>query len=192
MKKAQTQGRQLKDDNIRVTKELQILQVRFDNSRTQLSELTTVNEKLAGDYARRALDLKEKEDESNGLRKERDIEQKRKDHAEKRLRLVEDQLTDVEQKRETLRSAVSSLEQEVDRFKRLQEENRKQVDSLTREREQLNKGCQKLIADGQKQSDQVKSFDQAKRTLEQEISMYKDEASKQRKIIERMEKERDR
>ncbi len=111
---------------------------------------------------------------------------------EKRLRQVEDQISDIEQQRERLRSTISSLEQEIDRSKKSQEDNRRQIDTLSREREQLNKTCQKLVADNQKQTDQVKSFDQSKKTLEQDITNYKEEASKQRKIILKMEKERDR
>jgi chromosome segregation ATPase len=192
LKKAQQHLRQFKEDSVRLTKENQILQVRLDNSRTQFTELVTTNEKLANDCARRVTELKEKEDELVHLRKERDSEQKKKDHVEKRLRLVEDQIGDIEQQRERLRSTISSLEQEIDRYKRIQEENRRQIDTLTREREQLNKTCQKLVADNQKQTDQVKSFDQSKKTLEQDITNYKEEASKQRKIILKMEKERDR
>ncbi|CAM4776839.1 unnamed protein product [Rotaria magnacalcarata] len=192
LKKAQLHLRQLKEDNIRLTKENQILQVRLDNSRTQFTELVTTNEKLANDCARRVTELKEKEDDLVQLRKERDNEQKKKDHSEKRLRQVDDQVGEMEQQRERLRSKISTLEQEIDRYKKAQEENRKQIDSLTRDREQLNKNCQKLIADNQKQTDQVKNFDQAKKTLEQDITNYKEEASKQRKIILKMEKERDR
>ncbi|CAM4831013.1 unnamed protein product [Rotaria magnacalcarata] len=192
LKKAQLHLRQLKEDNIRLTKENQILQVRLDNSRTQFTELATTNEKLANDCARRVTELKEKEDDIVQLRKERDNEQKKKDHSEKRLRQVDDQVGEMEQQRERLRSKISTLEQEIDRYKKAQEENRKQIDSLTRDREQLNKNCQKLIADNQKQTDQVKNFDQAKKTLEQDITNYKEEASKQRKIILKMEKERDR
>ncbi|CAF4666164.1 unnamed protein product, partial [Rotaria sp. Silwood2] len=192
LKKAQQHLRQLKEDNVRFSKENQILQVRLDNSRTQFTELVTTNEKLANDCARRVTELKEKEDDLVQLRKERDTEQKKKDQAEKRLRQVEDQVGEIEQQRERLRSTISSLEQEIERFKKSQDENRKQIDSLTREREQLNKTCQKLISDNQKQTDQVKSFDQSKKTLEQDITNYKEEASKQRKIILKMEKERDR
>ncbi|CAF3292589.1 unnamed protein product [Rotaria socialis] len=192
LRKAQQHLKQMKEDNIRLSKDNQILQVRLDNSRTQFTELVTTNEKLANDCARRVTELKEKEDELVQLRKERDNEQKKKDHAEKRFRQVEDQVGEVEQQRERLRSKISTLEHEIDQFKKTQDENRRQIDTLTREREQLNKNCQKLIADNQKQTDQVKSFDQSKKTLEQDITNYKEEASKQRKIILKMEKERDR
>ena len=63
LKKSQQHLRQLKEDNVRLTKENQILQVRLDNSRTQFTELVTTNEKLANDCARRVTELKEKEDE---------------------------------------------------------------------------------------------------------------------------------
>ncbi|CAF2045131.1 unnamed protein product [Rotaria magnacalcarata] len=192
LRKAQQHLKQMKEDNIRLSKDNQILQVRLDNSRTQFTELVTTNEKLANDCARRVTELKEKEDELVQLRKERDNEQKKKDLAEKRFRQVEDQVGEVEQQRERLRSKISTLEHEIDQFKKTQDENRRQIDTLTREREQLNKNCQKLIADNQKQTDQVKSFDQSKKTLEQDITNYKEEASKQRKIILKMEKERDR
>jgi len=192
LKKAQQHLRQMKEDNVRLSKENQIHQVRLENSRTQFAELVTTNEKLANDCARRVTELKDKEDELIQLRKERDGEQKKKDHVEKRLRQVEDQVGDIEQQRERLRSTITGLEQEIDRFKRLHEDNKKQIDSLTREREQLNKTYLKLVNDNQKQTEQVKSFDQAKKTLEQDITNYKEEASKQRKIILKMEKERDR
>ncbi|CAF0762586.1 unnamed protein product [Adineta steineri] len=192
LKKAQQTLRQLKDDNVRLTKENQILQVRLDNSRTQFTELVTTNEKLANDCARRVIELKEKEDELVQLRKERDSEQKRKDHVEKRLRQVEDSLGEIEQQRERYRATQTAMEQEIDDFKKIQDENRRHVDKLTREREQLNKTCQKLVADNQKQNDQVANINQSKRTLEQDITNYKDEAAKQRKIILKMEKERDR
>ncbi|CAF4302838.1 unnamed protein product, partial [Rotaria magnacalcarata] len=104
LKKAQLHLRQLKEDNIRLTKENQILQVRLDNSRTQFTELVTTNEKLANDCARRVTELKEKEDDLVQLRKERDNEQKKKDHSEKRLRQVDDQVGEMEQQRERLRS----------------------------------------------------------------------------------------
>jgi chromosome segregation ATPase len=192
LKKSQQNLRQLKEDNVRLTKENQILQVRLDNSRTQFTDMVTNNEKLANDCARRVIELKEKEDELVQLRKERDIEQKKKEEAEKRVSKNKEQMAEIEQKRETLNATISSLQQEIDRFKRIQDDNRRQIDTLTREREQLNKTCQRLIADNQKQTDQVKSFDQSKKTLEQDITNYKDEASKQRKIILKMEKERDR
>lgn len=44
----------------------------------------------------------------------------------------------------------------------------------------------------QKQLHLVKLHEQSKKNLEQEISNYKDEAQKQRKIIYQLEKERDR
>ena len=192
LKRTQQHLRQFKDDNVRLTKENQIIQVHLSDLRAQLNDEVSNNKKLSSDFARRALDLKEKDDEINYLRKDSDSEHKKKDYAEKRLRLVEDQLTDSEQKRETLRANSSYLQQEIDRFQKHCDDLKTQIDGLTREREQLNKTCQKLIGDNQKQSDQMRSVDQSKRTLEQEISNYKDEAAKRRKILVQLEKERDR
>uniref|UniRef100_A0A8C8ZJN6 Cilia and flagella associated protein 58 n=1 Tax=Prolemur simus TaxID=1328070 RepID=A0A8C8ZJN6_PROSS len=66
------------------------------------------------------------------------------------------------------------------------------MDELLRERDILNKNMLKAVNATQKQIDLVKLHEQAKRTLEEEIQNYKDEAQKQRKIIFQLEKERDR
>ena len=50
----------------------------------------------------------------------------------------------------------------------------------------------KSAAQTQKQINLVKLHEQSKSSLEQEIQNYKEEASKQRKIIYQLEKERDR
>jgi chromosome segregation ATPase len=60
-----------------------------------------------------------------------------------------------------------------------------------RERDVLKKNLQKSSTTTKKQLNLVKVHEQTRRNLEQEISSYKEEASKQRKIIYQLEKERD-
>lgn len=50
----------------------------------------------------------------------------------------------------------------------------------------------KAVQAAEKQQDLMKLLEQDKRTLEHEISGYRQEAQKQRKIIQQLERERDR
>jgi chromosome segregation ATPase len=62
---------------------------------------------------------------------------------------------------------------------------------LIRERDLLNKNLIKAAGQNQKQLNLVRLHEQSKNNLEQEITQFRDEASKQRKIIYQLEKERD-
>ncbi|KAA0722749.1 Cilia- and flagella-associated protein 58 [Triplophysa tibetana] len=70
--------------------------------------------------------------------------------------------------------------------------DKKAIDELVRERDILNKNTIKAANETEKQQTLVKIHEQSKKTLEQEILNYRDEAQKQRKIIYQLEKERDR
>lgn len=69
--------------------------------------------------------------------------------------------------------------------------NKKTIDELSRERDIINKNLQKASSATLKQINLVRIQEQTKKTLEQDISMFKEEASKQRKIIYALERERD-
>ena len=58
-------------------------------------------------------------------------------------------------------------------------------------RDLLNKNMLKAAGQTQKQLSLVRLHEQSKNNLEQEINQFRDEASKQRKIIYQLEKERD-
>ncbi|MEQ2172176.1 hypothetical protein GOODEAATRI_018472, partial [Goodea atripinnis] len=72
------------------------------------------------------------------------------------------------------------------------EVDKKAKDELIRERDILHKNMIKAVQSAEKQQNLIKLFEQDKRTLEHEISGYRQEAQKQRKIIQQLEKERDR
>ena len=67
----------------------------------------------------------------------------------------------------------------------------KQIDSLSRERDIAQKNLVKATGATQKQVNIVKLSEQTQRNLEQEIAGFKDEATKMRKLIFTLEKERD-
>ena len=84
------------------------------------------------------------------------------------------------------------LERELETSRKQSEADRKSIDELIRERDILNKNLVKAAGATQKQMNLVKLHEQSKKNLEQEIANYKEEAQKQRKLIHKLEKERDR
>ena len=77
-------------------------------------------------------------------------------------------------------------------LKRQSESDHKSLEDLIRERDILNRNLVKASNGTQKQVHLVKVHEQTIRNLENEISSYKEEAAKQRKLIFQLEKERDR
>jgi len=84
------------------------------------------------------------------------------------------------------------FEREIEAQKKQTELDRKNLEDLARERDLVSKNLSKTSTASQKQVNMNKLAEQAKRNLEQEIQGYKDEATKQRKLIYQLEKERDR
>ncbi|CAF2661846.1 unnamed protein product [Rotaria sp. Silwood2] len=183
--------RKLEEDNVRLEKDNAILQVEIDHARIESSKCVMINEKLVNDCASYVTKSHEKDNELVQLRKERDDEQMKKDQLKKKLQEFKNQIGEIEQQRERLRLTISSLEQDINLYKKKENENSRQFDILICERENLNKTCQKLINDNRKQIDETKMIEQSKTTLEQDIKNYKEEIQKQQKIILQIKKERD-
>lgn len=91
-----------------------------------------------------------------------------------------------------LKAINRGFERDIEALKRQTDIDKKQAEELSRERDILTKSLQKSSASTQKQANLVKYHEQTKRTLEQEILSFKEEAAKQRKILYQLEKERDR
>lgn len=71
----------------------------------------------------------------------------------------------------------------MEAFKRENDSRQKIIESLTRERDMALKNLVKSTGATQKQVNIVKLSEQTHRNLEQEISGFKDEAAKMRKVI---------
>merc|ERR1719477_167136 len=117
---------------------------------------------------------------------------KAREAIQRRLQQAEEGRSDVESQRDTLKIQIAGLEREVDALKKQAELDKKAADELTRERDLLNKNNTKQQTATKKQEDLVKLHERQKKHLDVEISQYRDEATKQRKLIYNLEKERDR
>ncbi len=176
----------------RTLKDSDVLNTRFTKLQHEFETQVMNNDALANENARKVHELKSREDEVNVLKQDMTKLNRLKDNVQKRLKQLEDQKADIETDKETLRSTIQTLEKELEAAKKEQEKDKKAIDELTRERDLLNKNLSSAAKNTDKQSGLIKTHDQSIKHLEQEIANYKDEASKQRKIIFQLEKERDR
>jgi len=186
---------QLKEQRInyeRSVKDADMLQARLQNLQKDFESQLIACDTLNNENQTKAAELKQKEDDVGSLRAETQRLNKMRETIQRKLRSVEEQKVETEQQRETLRGQINAFERELEINKKQNEQDKKAIDELIRERDILNKNMLKAAANTKKQLNLVKLHEQSKKNLEQEIQNYKEEAQKQRKIIYQLEKERDR
>ncbi|GFO23865.1 cilia- and flagella-associated protein 58-like, partial [Plakobranchus ocellatus] len=176
----------------RTIKDAELLNSRLNKLSGEFETQLVNADILAQENQSRAAELKQREEEVNNLKTETQRQNKMRETIQRKLRSVEDSKADIEQQRETLKGQITGLERELEAAKKQAETDKKAIDDLVRERDILNKNLLKAAGATQKQLHLVKLHEQSKKNLEQEISNYKEEAQKQRKIIYQLEKERDR
>ncbi|XP_060754267.1 cilia- and flagella-associated protein 58 [Neoarius graeffei] len=178
--------------NERVSKELEQLQVRNTKLQQENEQNSLSLEQLTYENNQRASELKMEREEVSQMKQEVAKLTKIREVTQKKLRLMEDQKLEVEQQRDTLKNQITGLEKEMEMAQKQTESDKKKVDELIREKDMLSKNMIKAANATEKQLNLVKLHEQSKKTLDQEILNYRDEAQKQRKIIFQLEKERDR
>ncbi|XP_077311214.1 cilia- and flagella-associated protein 58 [Lithobates pipiens] len=192
LQKLEQQLKETKILNERVTKELEQFQMRNNKLQQDNEQHGITNEQLTQENQQKQLDLKSREDEVSQMRQEISKLSRARESIQRKYRQMEEQKIEVEQQRETLKNQITGLERELESAKKQTELDKKAVDDLVRERDMLNKNLLKAAGATQKQLNLVKLHEQSKKNLEEEITNYKEEAQKQRKIIYQLEKERDR
>ncbi|XP_026128390.1 cilia- and flagella-associated protein 58-like [Carassius auratus] len=199
-------SQRLQDDQQKLEQQLQEHKLINEKTSKEMEQLQHRNSKLQQDNEQngisleqfsqqnqqRALDLKMKEEEVAQLKQEIAKLTKMREGVQRRLRQVEEQKVEVDNQRETLKNQITGLEREMEIAKKQMDTDKKAIDELMRERDILNKNMIKAANETDKQQTIVKLHEQSKKSLEQEILNYRDEAQKQRKIIYQLEKERDR
>ncbi|KAF4118421.1 cilia- and flagella-associated protein 58 [Onychostoma macrolepis] len=200
------QSQRLQEDQQKLEQQLQEHKIINEKTSKEMEQLQHRNTKLQQDYEQngmsleqlsqlnqqRASDLKMKEEEGTQLKQEITKLTKMREGVQRRLRQMEEQKVEVENQRETLKNQITGLEREMETAKKQMDMDKKAIDELVRERDILNKNMIKAANETDKQQTIVKLHEQSKKTLEQEILNYRDEAQKRRKIIYQLEKERDR
>ncbi|XP_052400736.1 cilia- and flagella-associated protein 58 [Carassius gibelio] len=200
------QSQRLQDDQQKLEQQLQEHKIINEKTSKEMEQLQHRNTKLQQDNEQngnsleqlsqqnqqRASDLKMKEEEVTQLKQEITKLTKMREGVQRRLRQMEEQKVEVENQRETLKNQITGLDREMETAKKQMDMDKKAIDELVRERDILNKNMIKAANETDKQQTIVNLHEQSKKSLEQEILNYRDEAQKQRKIIYQLEKERDR
>jgi len=186
---------QLKEQRVhheKAVRDMDVLNSRLTKLQQDYQNQIDAADALANDNQHKTTELKAKEEEIHQMKQETTRLNKAREAIQRRLQVVEDAKADLEQQKDTLRNTITGLEREVEMMKKQAEMDKKASDELVRERDILNKNYIKAVAATKKQVDMVKLHERGKKNLELEISNYRDEATKQRKIIYQLEKERDR
>ncbi|XP_034295945.1 cilia- and flagella-associated protein 58 [Pantherophis guttatus] len=190
--KCEQQLKEQKILNERATKELEQSTARNTKLQLENEQHSLAIEQLMQENQQKTAELRTREDEVSQMRQEIGKLTKMREVMQRKLRVVEENKTQAEFERDTLKNQIAGLEKELEAAKKQAEVDKKAIDELVRERDILNKNLLKAASVTQKQMNLVKLHEQSKKNLEEEIQNYKDEAQKQRKIIFQLEKERDR
>ncbi|KAI9328552.1 hypothetical protein BDR26DRAFT_54248 [Obelidium mucronatum] len=150
------------------------LQTEYDQQHIDLTRLKSENQD-------QFMDLKTWETELTKYKEEFKAMVRLKDGLTKRIKMMEEAKMEAEVDRDNLRGQNLHVTYERDTMKKQIESNKKEIESLGRERDIAQKNFVRATGATQKQINSMKLADQTKRNLEQEISNYKEEASKMRK-----------
>ncbi|KAK7904283.1 hypothetical protein WMY93_016890 [Mugilogobius chulae] len=191
----QRQEQQLKELRLlheKATKDLEQMQMKSAKQQQEFEQLASTKEHLILENHQITNELKMREEEVTQMRQEISKQIKMREATQKKYHQMEDQKADVDVQKETLKAQISGLEKDLESAQKQADTDKKTIDELIRERDNLNKNIKKAAASTEKQQNLVKLLEQDKKTLEHEIGGYRQEAQKQRQIIQQLERERDR
>jgi len=109
----------------------------------------------------------------------------------KKQKMLEECIASKDEEEENLNKQIESLHKAEEEKAKEFEQMKKRIGELTREREILSKNYIRSLNSNNKQNGIIKTNEQTLKNTEREIQSYRDEASKMRKIIFALEKERD-
>lgn len=183
--------REQKIDIEKKSRENKIIQERINKLKQEYDLQVFENEKLLQSVNESKKVNQLKEVENNEIKNDISKIKKQKEVISRKLTATEEMKSEADKNKENLKREIQRLEQEKDQALKQADIDKKQIEDLIRERDLLNKNLIKAAGQNQKQLNLVRLHEQSKNNLEQEITQFRDEASKQRKIIYQLEKERD-
>ncbi len=160
----------------------------FHNQCNQLNER---NSTLETELAHRENELKEKDATIRTAKQDTAKVTKELNNALAQIEKATREKEDLDKKRAALRNEIAGLERDLKAVNKENDRARQQSDVLARERDLLGKSVRTAEAATQRQTELVKIGEGQQLNLDQEISSYKAEAQKQRKMIFVLEQERE-
>nr|CAH8848592.1 unnamed protein product [Trichobilharzia regenti] len=173
-------------------RQLQISEAKLKDSQLRLEQQIQVTESVTSEIQARVIEVKQREEEVQRMKAEHNRLLKQSETSQKKLNQAEEEKLNLEHTRDRLRNEIQAYENEMELMRKTHEIDRKACEELGREKEVINKTLVKATTQTVKQANLLKMHEISKQNLEQEIMNYRDEAQKQRKIIYKLERERDR
>ncbi|CAC5425876.1 Cilia- and flagella-associated protein 58 [Mytilus coruscus] len=177
--------------NERSKKDYEVLTSRSHKLQQEFEQLSFVTEQLAAENTSRVNELKQKENEVDHLKKETQHVNKVREGIQKKIREIESKKAEIEGERDKLKDENNQLQSHLNEAYKKAEQDKKDIEQLTRNRDIFKKNAMKAETATRKQEELVKFHENSKKHLQQEIENFREEAKKQRKIIYQLEKERD-
>ncbi|KAJ3186704.1 hypothetical protein HDU85_007524 [Gaertneriomyces sp. JEL0708] len=168
-----------------VTARMSRLQQEYDEQVLTTTKLLSENQVLTGE-------IKGWEEECGRAREELRSVGRVRDALQKKVKQLEESRLEADIDREKLKAHSHAQTHDLDVLRQTIASLNSQIATLTRDRDLAQKNFILSTGAAQKNMTTLKLADQTKRTLEQEIKGYKDEAAKMRKVIYSLEKERER
>ncbi|KAJ7531789.1 hypothetical protein O6H91_14G058500 [Diphasiastrum complanatum] len=171
-------------------KDLDAVNQKVTKLHSDLEEQIHANTQLLAENSQKQVEVKIKDDEIQSIKTEAMRVNKIREATLSKLKAAEKAKEEVESQREELHSQIQGLEREIEVQRKFTEQDRKRQEDLVRERDVLNKLKTQAETSIEKQTDLVKINEVAIHNLELEIQAYRTSAQKQEKMIQQLEKER--
>ncbi|XP_003384298.1 PREDICTED: cilia- and flagella-associated protein 58-like [Amphimedon queenslandica] len=172
-------------------KQNEALEVMLDKKKKEYDQEVNRNEELARQNSEQIMELKMKEESINEFKQEIMKINKIREGLQKKLREIEERKANVEANRDSLMQQIASIEKELEQERRQAESERRSFDELLRERDIISKSLRKSEGSAERLEHLMKMKEQTIKTLQHEITNFKEEAKKQRSLLLQLEKERD-
>jgi len=161
------------------------------NANQEIEEHVITYTKITTEKQNLKNELKNIEEEFQKVKEDNKNLNKSKESLQKKYKQIEESKLENENQVALLKTVNGNVLHEVDNLKKEISSLKKQNEDLLRERDLINKSYIKSLKAIQRQTNLVKLGEQTKKNLEFEIIKCQEEASKMRKIIYSLEKERD-
>jgi chromosome segregation ATPase len=189
IQKREEQVSTTKDETDRVVRDLHNINKQTQKNQQELEEASDRNDQLRKFITTLTGQLKVKDGEVMGLRKEKNKQAKLSEAIDKRNIVIESQRAEAESERDRLVLEVQQMEMSTASLTKQAENDRKQIEDLTRERDILNKNYLKAQSATQRQKDWLMVKENQRRNLDHQIRGYERHAQKQRELIHQLAKE---
>mgnify|MGYP001575160028 CR=1 FL=1 len=178
-----------KEDTEKVVRDLAAFKKQTTKSEQEADDICKKSDQLKKEIASLTGQLKLKDGEVSGLRREQFKQAKLCDAIDKRNIVVDSQRAEAEAERDRHRAELEQLELSIANLTRQAENDRKQIEDLTRERDILNKTFLKAQSSTLRQKEWLVVKDNQRRNLEHQVRGFERHAQKQKEIIHQLEKE---